>query len=549
MADELIHSGTQLPALYNGTTTLVDAHLAAGRADKTAYIVLEDPARRITYRDLAGAVCRVGHGLRRLGIRMEDRVLLCLLDSPEFVFGFLGAMRIGAVPIPTNTQLRPAEYEYMLNDSRARAAIVSSDLVDKIREIRGRLKWLEHVVVAPGPADRGELALDDLMAGQPDDLPPAETSRDDPAFWLYSSGSTGFPKGCVHLHHDMVIAADCFGRRCLGLREVDLIFSVPKLFFAYGLGNSLYFPLRVGATTLLQPGRFDAARTLEILHGRRPTVFIAVPTAFAAMLQVEDLGRAYDLSGIRVCHSGGEPLPLPIFERWKARFGVEILDGIGSSEVVHIYISNFPGRNRPGSTGEAVPGYEFRVVDQDLRDLPAGEVGDLLVKGDSTAAGYWNKHEQTKRAFMGSWFFSGDRLSRDADGFYLFAGRSDDMFKVSGQWVAPAEVESAVTSHPAVVESAAVARQDEDGLLKVAAYVVLRAGTTPGEPLAEEIRSWVQQRIAPFKAPRWIEFVADLPKTATGKIQRFKLRAEGMAGPGPHEKPREERAGHVRGAG
>jgi benzoate-CoA ligase len=328
----------------------------------------------------------------------------------------------------------------------------------------------------------------------------------------------------------MVCAVDLYAEAVLGIRDDDVCLSIAKLFFAYGLGNALYFPFRVAAATVLYPGRFEPRVYFDLIHRYRPTLFFGVPTAYAAMLAFEgptDLGR------VRVCVSAGEPLPAALLTRWKDRFGVEILDGIGSTEALHIYISNRAGRVRPGSSGEPVPGYAVRIVDEGGRDVPTGEIGDLLVRGDSIAAGYWNRHERTKQAFRGEWFVSGDKYYRDPDGYYWYCGRSDDMLKVGGQWVSPAEVEATVIQHPAVLECGVVGREDRDGLSKPCAFVVLKPGHPPGDALGRELQAFVRDKIAAYKYPRWIEFVPELPKTATGKIQRFRLRERLAAGPRP----------------
>jgi benzoate-CoA ligase family protein len=508
---------SELPETFNVSTAFLDQNLEAGRGDRVAIYAGD---QEVTYRTLLERVCRAGNALRALGVRREERVFLLMLDSPEFAYLFWGAIRMGAVAVPTNTALRPQDYAYMLHDSRAPVLVVSEELLPLVAEVVPRVPTLRHVIVA-GRAPAGHLALGALLDAADAWLDPAPTHRDEPAFWLWSSGSTGPPKGTVHLHHDMVYCADLYARGVLGIEERDVCLSVAKLYFAYGLGNALYFPFRVGAATVLYPGRFDPATYFALIGRYQPTLFFGVPTAYAAMLATEgprDLGR------VRLCVSAGEPLPAALFTRWKERFGVEILDGIGSTEALHIYISNRPGRVRPGSSGEVVPGYQVRIVDEQGQDLPPGEIGDLLVSGESVAAYYWNKHAQTKRAFLGEWFRSGDKYYRDAEGYYWYCGRSDDMLKVSGQWVSPAEVEATLVQHPAVLESGVVGRLDRDELVKPCAFVVLKPGYEPTEALAREIQAFVRERIAPHKYPRWIEFVPELPKTATGKIQRFRLR-------------------------
>ncbi len=509
----------ELPETFNVSTAFLDHNLEHGRADRVAIHAGE---REITYAALAAQVNRAGNALRGLGMRREERVFLLLLDSPEFAYLFWGAIRIGAVPVPTNTALKPHDYAYMLRDSQASVLAVSAELLPVVEDLLPSIPSLRHVIVTGGgEPGRGRHALGDLLAAADPELSPAPTHRDEPAFWLWSSGSTGAPKATVHLHHDMVFTADAYAQGILGIEERDVCFSVAKLYFAYGLGNALYFPLRVGAATVLYPGRFEPRIYFDLIRRYRPTLFFSAPTAYAAMLAGEGPS---DLGAVRLCVSAGEPLPSALFTRWKERFGVEILDGIGSTEALHIYISNRPGRVRAGSSGEVVPGYSVRIVDEAGRELPPGEIGDLLVNGDSLAAGYWNKHERTKQAFLGEWFRSGDKYYRDADGYCWYCGRSDDMLKAGGQWVSPTEVEATIIQHPAVLECGVVGRADKDELVKPYAFVVLKPGHAASDALAREIQTFVRDKIAAYKYPRWIEFTPELPKTATGKIQRFLLR-------------------------
>ncbi|OHB68847.1 MAG: 4-hydroxybenzoate--CoA ligase, partial [Planctomycetes bacterium RBG_13_63_9] len=492
----------------------------AGRADKPA-ILCGDAT--VTYQDLADGVNRVGNALRDLGIRMEERVAILLPDTPEWVYAFFGTMKIGAVAIPLNTILKPKDYEYLLNDSRARALVVHPSLLHLITEIRDDLNYLEHLIVA-GDDVQDDLSLETIMRGASASLEATDTSKDDAAFWLYSSGTTGFPKGTIHLHHDMLVEADLYARRTLGLLESDVSFSVAKLFFAYGLGGGLYFPLRVGGTTVLLPDRPLPEKVFEVVDRYQPTVFYGVPTSYAALLHTAEKTGRTSLGRVRMCVSAGEPLPKVIFEKWRQRFAVEILDGIGSTEILHIFISNRPGRARPGSTGEMVPGYEARIVDDQGNQLPTGSVGTLMIKGDSIAAGYWNKHEATKRTFCGEWINTHDKFSVDQHGFYWYAGRTDDMMKVSGQAVWPADVEGILQNHPAVLESGVVGVADEQGLTKPRAYVVLKDGHKPSAELARELQDFVKSNTAPHKYPRSVLFLEALPKTATGKIKRYELR-------------------------
>jgi len=509
-----------LPERLNAAAVFVDAHIEQGRADKPA-ILCEDET--VTYGQLHENVNRAGNALTGLGVRTEERVAILMPDTPECVYAFFGAIKIGAVAIPTNTMLQPEGYRYMLNDSRARVLVVHPTLLGRIDQIRGDLRYLEHIIVA-GEGAEGYPTLGELMAGASPELTAADMSKDDSAFWLYSSGTTGFPKGTIHLHHDMIVAADLYAVDTIGVRESDVSFSIAKLFFAYGLGNGLYFPLRTGGSTVLLPGRPTPDVIYDVIDRYQPTVYYGVPTSYASLLAMAEKTGRTSLGRVRMCISAGEPLPGPIFEQWVDRFGVEVLDGIGSTEILHIFISNRPGRAKPGSTGEIVPGYEARIVDDDGAETPTGEIGTLYIKGDSIAGRYWNKHEQTKQTFCGEWINTHDKFSTDEDGYFWYAGRTDDMIRVSGLYVSPAEVESILKRHDAVLESGVVGAKDNSGLVKPRAFVVLKEGHQPSDELVKELQTLVKTSTEPHKYPRWIEFVDELPKTATGKIQRFKLR-------------------------
>jgi benzoate-CoA ligase family protein len=508
-----------LPEIYNASTTFIDANLEKGLENKTA-IAIGDHA--LSYGDIAGLTFQTGNALKKLGVQMEQRVMIVALDTPEFAACFFGAIRIGAIPIPVNTLLKPADYEYLLNDSRALVLIVSESLYENIEPIRNNLKWLEHVVVIGNPVP-GTISFREWTRPESKELAPAETSQDDVCFWLYSSGTTGFPKGAVHLQHDMIYCAENYARSILNIRETDRTFSVAKLFFAYGLGNGLYFPFYAGGTTILHPGRPEAKLIYKIITRHKPTLFFGVPASYRELLAMEDVS-AYDLSSIRLCVSAGEALPKALYERWYERWNIEILDGIGSTEALHIFISNRPEEVRPGSSGKLVPGYDARILDEEDHILPAGTVGNLLIRGDSICSSYWNKHAKTKGTIQGEWIRTGDKYLVDEEGYFWYQGRSDDMMKAGGIWVSPVEVEATLMSHPTVFECAVIGASDKDELIKPKAYVVLKPGQAPSDLLAAELKTFVKDRIAPYKYPRWIEFIKDLPKTATGKIQRFKLR-------------------------
>lgn len=507
---------------FNAAEFFVDRHLREGRGERVA---IECGEERVTYGQLAERVNRFGAGLREsLGVRMEERVLMLLPDIPEFACCFFGAIKIGAIPVPLNTLLRANEYEYLFNDTRARVIVVSESLAHLVLQIpRDRMEFLRTIIVV-GNAPAGTIRFADFLGAHSDQLCAAPTCKDDAAFWLYSSGSTGAPKGCIHLHHDMVVATEQYACSILKIRESDRFFSVAKLFFAYGLGNGLYFPLAVGGTSILCPGPPSPQNVLATIEKHRPTLFFSMPSNYAALMDHHREQGEFDLSSIRLGVSAGEALPAALCERFTQRFGFEILDGIGSTEALHIFISNSPGDVRHGSSGRPVPGCEVKIVNELGHQLPFGEIGTLWLKSDAACAAYWNRHERSKQTIQGDWLCTGDQFYQDPDGYFWFAGRTDDMLKVSGVWVSPSEIENVLMEHEAVSEVAVVAYQDKDGLTKPVAWIVLREGFAGDQGLVSVLLNFVTTRLPGYKRPRRIEFVSELPRTATGKIRRFKLR-------------------------
>lgn len=505
-----------LPENFNAADYFVDRNIREGLGPKTA-ILCRDNA--FTYTQIQASMNKVGNALKVLNIEMENRVALLLLDTEIFPIAFFGAIKIGAVPICLNTLMQPKDYLYFLNDSRAKALIIDEDLYSKFEPIKDQLHFLKNIIVVGKQTPAGTTNFDAFIEGASYHLEAAPTTPDDACFWLYSSGSTGQPKGTIHLQHDMVYEAETYGKQVLGVQRNDICFSAAKLFFAYGLGNGLYFPFSVGATSVLMPVRPTPEAVYETIAHYRPSLFFGVPTLYGSMLQEEG-----NLDSVRLCISAGEPLPADIFKRWKERHSVEIIDGIGSTEMAHIFISNLPGEAKPGSTGKLVPGYDFRIVDENFQDVKTGEVGTLLINGDSASPGYWNKHKKTKSTMMGEWVNTDDKYMRDEEGYFYYIGRSNDMLKVGGIWVSPIEVEACLIEHSAVLECAVVGAMDDENLVKPKAFVVLKRGFKADEQLKKDLKEYVKKTLAYYKYPRWIEFVDNLPKTATGKLRRFELR-------------------------
>lgn len=510
------------PQAFNFSQHLLAAN--AGRADKLAFA---DDTASLSYGALAERVRRLAAGLRALGIKREERVLLLMQDTTDWPVAFLGAIYAGIVPVAVNTLLTADDYAYMLEHSRAQAVLASGTLLPVLKGALTKSDHEVHKVIVSrpvAPLDFGAVAFDDFIEQHAPSPRPAATSADDPCFWLYSSGSTGRPKGTVHSHANPYWTCELYGKAVLQLRESDVCFSAAKLFFAYGLGNALTFPMSVGACVLLMPERPTPEATFKRwtsgVAGLKPTVFFGAPTGFAGMLAAPSL-PAREQVALRLVSSAGEALPAEIGERFKAHFGVDIVDGIGSTEMLHIYISNRPDAVRYGSTGWPVPGYTIALRGDDGQPVPDGEPGDLYVQGPSAAMMYWGNREKTRDTFQGGWTKSGDKYLRNADGSYTYGGRSDDMLKVGGIYVSPFEVEATLVQHPAVLEAAVIGVPDREGLIKTKAFVVLKDGVQATDA---ELKAFVKDKLAPYKYPRQVEFVHELPKTATGKIQRFKLR-------------------------
>ena len=508
---------------FNLCGLFCDRHVAEGRRAK---VLARGRTWTLTVGDLHTSVCRFANALKSLGVNPGERVMLLAKDTPAFYVAFLGAIRMGAVVIPTNTFLRANDYAYMMSDSKAVAVIAADGPIEEVvSALEGAGADVMHRITVD--EDRpGWLSLNNLIASASAECPIAETTANSLCFWLYSSGSTGAPKASVHEHKDMVYTSQYYAVETLGIKEDDVIFSAPKLFFAYGIGNSFSFPLYIGCEAILFEDRPTADNTLGMIERFKPTIYFGVPTLYAAQVAAIEAGRGIEMSSTRICLSGGEPLPPAVMERWNRLTKVDVFDGIGSSEGLHIYAQNLPGRMKEGSAGPAVTGYRMRVVDTDGKEVPDRTPGELVLNGESFANFYWNKPEKTAATWTkDGWFRSGDTVFRDEDGFFFFCGRGDDMLKVGGIWVAPFEVESALTAHPDVVESAVVGAPDKDGLIKPKAFCVLRDHSKANPKMAETLIQFTKDRLAPFKYPRWIEFVEELPKTASGKIQRFRLRA------------------------
>ena len=517
---------------YNAVSDFVDANVARGLGPKIAFI---DPDRSLTYGDLQARSVRFANALRSLGLRREERVALLLHDTVDYPVAFWGAIRAGNVAIPLNTFLNVSQYAYILADSRASALVALAPLAQAIWPIIDRLPYLRTIILVG--AKPGDLAaypgrdvhpFEDIIAEASAAPFTADCLSDEVAFWVYTSGSTGDPKGVKHVHSNLMATARLFGQGVLGIAGSDVVHSAAKLFFSYGLGNAMAFPLSVGATTVLWPPRPSPDGVFEIMRKHRPTIFFAVPSLYTALLVHPDIGKGAGSDRLRICVSAGEALPAHIGERWRKVVGCDVLDGIGSTEMLQTFLSNRPGEIRYGSTGKPVPGYETRIVDETGHELGTDEIGELVVRGPTAGEGYWNQRAKSRHTFAGEWTYTGDKYRRDADGYYYYCGRTDDMFKASGMWVSPFDVEAALMSHPAVLEAAVIGKQDSDGLVKPKAFIVLKNGYTADDALLETLKLHVKAQAGPWKYPRWIELRSDLPRTATGKIQRFKLRDEDL---------------------
>jgi benzoate-CoA ligase family protein len=519
------------PEQFNMADYFLYHNLEEGRQNKIC-LYYED--QQFTYQQVAEAANRTGNALREVGLNIEERVLIVLPDCPEFVSTWFGAARIGAVITMVNPLLPADDYKYYLDYTRARVAVIHHSQLETFRQATEDSRYLRSVLVVGSgdksleQAARGPrwLSFEQLKNAQPDDCPRADTHRDDIAIWLFTSGSTGNPKGAVHLQHDLPYNTEVFAKATIGVNENDLTVSVPKLFFGYATGTNLLFPFAVGGATALFSERSTPEKLFAMIKRYRPTILTTVPTMINSMLNaIETEASSHDLSSLRFCYSAGEALPIELYERWMKTCGVEIYDGIGSAEMFHIYISNRPGDVKPGSLGKVVNGYEAKIVDADGQQLPTGEMGTLKIKGDSASLCYWNAQEKSKEVFAGDWCTTGDQFHVDSDGYYWYHGRTDDMLKVSGIFVAPAEIENCLLQHQAVLECAVIGHDGGDGLVKPKAFVVLRdTAGTHGDDLAIELKDFVKSHLAVYKYPRWVEFVPSLPKNDRGKIDRKKLK-------------------------
>lgn len=504
----------------NAALYFVDRHIDEGRSDKIAFREADGEKRTLTYGELAHDTARFAGALSRHGVRREERVAMIVRDQIEFPTVFWGAIKAGTIPVPMNTLLATDIYAAMLEDCRASILVVSKALWETVKPATQGNQFLRTVVVI-GDAVEGTESYDVFVKNAP--LENAVVASDDElAFWLYSSGSTGKPKGVRHVHSSLKATCDTFGSQILGLREDDVIYSVAKLFFAYGMGNGMSFPLAFGASAILLSGRPTPEIAAAILKDLQPTILCGVPTHFSAMVYDQEKSGVTPDHNLRLCTSAGEALPREIGEAWERIWKTEIVDGVGSTEMLHIFLSNSPGHCVYGTSGLPVPGYDVRLVDENDNDIADGDVGELLVHGPSSAEGYWNRRHKSMSTFSGFWTRTGDKYERNAEGRYIYCGRADDMFKVSGIWLSPFEVEQALIEHPDVLEAAVVARKNEEGLEKAAAYIILKDSADPS--IVVELKEFVKEKIGLWKYPRWIDVVEELPKTATGKIQRFKLR-------------------------
>jgi benzoate-CoA ligase family protein len=500
-----------LPDRFNVAVPFIDRHVAEGRG---AGVAIRTAHETVTYAELAERVDRAGNALLALGLKPGDRLLMVVKDCPAFFYLFWGAIKAGIVPVPPNTLLRAPDYAYMFEDSGAKLVVYSTEFAAEVEPA------LKQVPVKALTVDAFLAELAEASAT----LEACLAAPTDDCFWLYSSGSTGRPKGAVHAQRDMVVTSELYGVRVLGVTENDICYSAAKLFFAYGLGNAMTFPLWVGGIAVLDDRRPTPDTTFENIEKFRPTLYFGVPTLYAAQLAALE-AKPRELKSVRACVSAGEALPADIFRRWKDRTGTVILDGIGSTECLHIFIGNRLDDHRPGTSGKPVPGYEVKILDENGRPVPKGEGGRLWIRAESAAKYYWNKPEKTAETMVDGWLNTGDTYRQDEDGYFIYEGRSDDMLKVGGIWCSPVEVESCLIGHPAVLEAAVVGQADADGLFKPKAFVVLKQAGAGGPALTEELMALCKKTLAPYKYPRWIEYVGELPKTATGKIQRFKLRS------------------------